>query len=146
VFVAASATSTKAWSWHPYLALAFACSLVALGAAPSFLLGLVAMVAVGGFAAAFQSLNNSLTIQLTDHEYHGRVQSTSMLSWSLFGLIALPIGVLADHIGIRETLAIMGAGCMVMLAVLTVVARARHAADDRFPSPVGHEVGVAGGR
>ena len=53
-------------------------------------------------------MNNSLVLALSDLEYHGRVQSLMMLSFSGFGMAALPLGALADQIGLRETLALMG--------------------------------------
>lgn len=109
---------------QPIAGVGFGISLVALGAAPGFGFGLLAMVFVGGLAAAFQTLNNSLVMGMTDHEYHGRVQAMNMLSWSLFGLAALPLGILADHIGLRETMVFMGLFCVAAILVLELVRRA----------------------
>ena len=44
---------------------------------------------MGAGASAFQSLNNALTMMLTDSQYYGRVQALMGLSWSLFGIISL---------------------------------------------------------
>lgn len=117
VFVAMQ-SDRRAAMLTPFAGAAFGLSLVALGAAGTFEAGLVAMFFVAGLAAAFQSLNNSQAMALTDYEYHGRVQSMNMMSWSLFGLAALPIGFIADHIGIRETLVLMGAFCVAAIIVL----------------------------
>jgi predicted MFS family arabinose efflux permease len=100
-----------------------------LGATSHFIPGLFAILIVGGFASAFQSLNNSLTMTMSESEYQGRVQSISMLSWSLFGIVALPIGVLADHIGLRETLALQGALVIITVALLQLARRTSAAAD-----------------
>jgi predicted MFS family arabinose efflux permease len=89
------------------------------------------MVFVGAFAASFQSLNNSLCMQMTDPEYVGRVQSINMMSWSLFGLAALPIGILADAIGIRETLAILGAFCVLAIIAIELWGKVIHIGEDR---------------
>jgi len=149
VLVATYAGHRRAWSFNGWLALAFALSVVALGAAPGFAAGLAAMVLVGALASAFQSLNNSLTMSLSDHEYVGRVQGISMLSWSLFGLVALPIGILADYIGIQETLMLMGATVFAGVALLMLfMARKPSVARDRVAPAVMSDsvVGATGGR
>lgn len=126
VVVATLADHPRAWYFQPLAGMAFGGSLVALGLVDRFELGLATMLFVGGLAAAFQSLNNSLTMMLTDHEYHGRVQSMTMMSWSLFGIAALPIGVVADHIGIRETLSLMGLACIASVVLIHGYGRVRH--------------------
>ena len=132
VLVATYAGHPRAWFFQPLLALGFALSVMALGAAPSFAIGLAAMTLVGALASGFQSLNNSLVMSLSDHQYVGRVQGISMLSWSLFGLVALPIGILADYIGIQETLVLMGATVFVGVTVLQLLlARKPSVAKDR---------------
>lgn len=106
-----------AWRIQTFAGVAFGLALVAFSAAPDFIAGLAAVLLVGAFASAFQSLNNALTMMFSEPRYYGRVQALMGISWSLFGILSLPIGVIADMIGIRETLAIMG-----LLAVLAVVA------------------------
>jgi fucose permease len=64
--------------------------------------------------AAFQTLNSSLILSTADMEYHGRVQSLIMLSYSAFGLAALPFGIVADQVGLQETM--VGMGLAVVLA------------------------------
>jgi len=145
VMVATYAGHPRAWRAQPVLAIAFGISVTALGITQNFIAGLSVMILVGGLASGFQSLNNSLTISLSEHRYHGRVQSISMLSWSFFGLAALPIGIVADQIGIRETLMLQGA-----LVVLLVVAlqfflgRSETVARDRRPPQVPVESSLAG--
>lgn len=148
ILVATYAEHRRAWAFQPLLALAFGVSLIALGIAPSFVFGLVMMVFVGGLASAFQSLNNSLTMSFTDGQFHGRVQSISMLSWSLFGLVALPIGIVADHIGIQETLMLQGGAVVILVVVLQMMGRTESVIADRRPIPVVHDVAgaPAGGR
>jgi hypothetical protein len=67
----------------------------------------------------------------TDAAYHGRVQSISMLSWSMFGLAALPIGILADHIGIQQTMVVLGAAVMSLVVLLQLFGRSDAVATDR---------------
>ncbi|MDG1366170.1 MAG: MFS transporter [Acidimicrobiales bacterium] len=89
-------------------AFALGLTIVLFAAAPTYALALGAMFLIGAATSAFQSLNGSLILSLADMEYHGRVQSLIMLSFSAFGLAALPFGMLADAVGLRETLAGMG--------------------------------------
>ena len=76
ILVATYAGHRKAWVAQPTLALVFGGALVLLAATQSFVAGLVAICIVGALASGFQSLNNSLTISMSDEAYHGRVQST----------------------------------------------------------------------
>ena len=108
--LAAAALTARRCVWWAQVGagVGFGLTLCAFAAAPSFVLALVALVVVGACAAAFQSLNNALTMTLTDKRYHGRVQAVMGITWSLFGILSLPLGLLADVIGIRATLAGMG--------------------------------------
>ena len=91
-------------------------TIVLFAAAPTYVLALGAMFLIGAATSAFQSLNGSLILSIADMEYHGRVQSLIMLSFSAFGLAALPFGMLADAVGLRETMA--GMGVVVCLAAI----------------------------
>lgn len=131
LLVATYAQSKRAWAAQPLLAIAFGGALIGLGLAPNLWFGLLAMVAVGGLAGGFQGLNNALTMSSTDTAYQGRVQSISMLSWSLFGLFALPIGFLADIIGIQETVVLLGGTVMTSVLLLQLFSRTESVRADR---------------
>ena len=91
-------------------------ALVVFALMPNFFASLVAVFFVGCGMAGFQALNGSLVLATADLEYHGRVQSLIMLSFSAFGLAALPFGIIADAVGLRETM--VGMGVAVLLAAL----------------------------
>lgn len=114
--------------------LAFGAGVAALGFAPNFAVGLGIILCIGAASSAFQSLNNSLVLDQTDLAFHGRVQSLMMLSFSGFGMMALPLGATADAIGIRATLLGMGtiaAGAVAASIVLRLLdRRARPVLDD----------------
>ena len=69
---------------------------------------------------------------------------------AMFGLVALPIGLLADAIGIRETLALMGGAVIASIAIIQFVGRVKHIEEDRFArvlmDPGLEAAGSAGGR
>ena len=98
-------------------AVAFGVSLAVFAVMPNFYAALAVMAVVGATSSVFQALNNSLLLTSTPVEYHGRVQSLLMLSFSGFAIAALPIGIVADAVGIRDTL--VGLGILV-LAVMAV--------------------------
>ena len=148
VLVATFAQNKRAWAMQPVLAALFGVAMVFFGLASSLSTGILAILAVGALASAYQGVNNALTMQVTDGPYHGRVQSISMLSWSLFGLFSLPIGYVADAIGIRQTLALMGALVVIAVLALQLYARAIGADADRrrrSARPAGETRSPAGG-
>lgn len=105
--------------------VAFGLALVAFAVAPSFVLAAVLLVPLGAGLLAFQTLTQSLLLSLSSLEYHGRIQGLVMLSFGGFGIMALPLGVLADAVGLRVTFAAMGASVLLTLAVFTYASR-RH--------------------
>ena len=109
IFLARRADGPRVWLEQAQWGLGFGVSLVLLGIAPAYGVGLGIMVLAGAASSGFQSLNNSLVLTMTDHRYHGRVQSLMMVGYGAFGIAAAPLGFLADEIGLRRTLGIMGA-------------------------------------
>jgi MFS family permease len=99
---------------------AFGVGLVALGAAPSFVVAAVVLACTGGMSLLFQTTTNSLLLNLSAFEYHGRIQSIVMLGFSGFGIAALPLGALADLISLRATLALMGGGVLASMTVFVL--------------------------
>ncbi len=123
MYIAGRSTGRAAWRIQAVSGLAFGAMLVVLALAPSFGTALLAIAALGAASAGFQAMNNSLVLALSDLEYHGRVQSLMMLSFSGFGMAALPLGALADRIGLRETLALMGVGVIAAMVLFLAVSR-----------------------
>jgi MFS family permease len=101
----------------------FGVALVLLGLSPTFGVALLVLAAVGACGLLFQTSNQSLLLILSDFEYHGRVQGLLMLGFSGLGIAALPLGILADSIGLRQTLVLMGVASM--LIVIFVALRGR---------------------
>ena len=129
ILIANRADGPGAWRVQGLAGAVFAIGVALLGVTPSFVVALVVLVVVGAASAGFQSVNNALVLSNSDRAYHGRVQSLMMLSFSGFGIAALPIGLLADAIGITATLAGMGTVALVAIVAYWVT-RARILADD----------------
>ncbi|NNE12312.1 MAG: MFS transporter [Ilumatobacter sp.] len=123
MFIASRGTGSGAWRIQAVSGVMFGTTLILLAVSPTYLAAVVAIVAVGAASSGFQAMNNSLVLALSDLEYHGRVQSLMMLSFSGFGMAALPLGALADAIGLRETLALMGVTVVATMGVFFLVSR-----------------------
>ncbi|MDW3212491.1 MAG: MFS transporter [Ilumatobacteraceae bacterium] len=122
-FIAGRGTGRAAWRIQAASGMTFGVALIVLAIAPSYLASVPVIIAVGAASAGFQAMNNSLVLALSDLEYHGRVQSLMMLSFSGFGMAALPLGILADRLGLRETLAMMGASVIIAMVVFLAVSK-----------------------
>ncbi len=101
----------------------FGLSLVGLAVAPTFWWAVAVLVPLGASLLAFQTVDQSLLLELSDLLYHGRIQGLLMLSFGAFGIAALPLGVLADAIGLRQTLAGMGTVVVIMMVMFAVLSR-----------------------
>ncbi len=122
LFIAGRAGRPGALRIQLIAGLCFGGGVALLGFAPSFAIGLVVILGIGAASSAFQSLNNSLVLDQTDLAFHGRVQSLMMLSFSGFGMAALPLGAIADRVGIRPTMLGMG-GIAVSAVAVSIVFR-----------------------
>lgn len=119
------------------MALLFGVSLLALAWAPSFLAAALAMFGVGAGSGAFQSLNAAVIARESEMAYIGRVMSLVMLAFGGFGLMALPYGYLADWVGERNTLLVMGVSVLLVSAIFgTLLLRERKLGPGVTPSPV----------
>ena len=123
----------KAWQLQASAGMVFGVGLVMLWVAPSLWVALVILFFVGGANASFQAVNNTLVLTGSESAYHGRMQSLMMLSFSGFGLMALPLGVVADAIGLQRMLAIMG---MITIVAMACYFAIRPVLERRHPTPV----------
>jgi MFS family permease len=101
----------------------FGAGVASLAVAPSFVVAVLLLVPVGAGLLVFQTLTQSLLMTLSDVEFHGRIQGLVMLSFAGFGIVALPLGLLADAIGLRVTFAAMGGCVLLCVAGFAAVSR-----------------------
>ena len=104
----ANANKSRLASLQTQTAAIFGVALVVFAVVPQYWMAVVVIMFVGGGSAAFQALNNSLVMTIANVEFHGRVQSLIMLSFTGFGLASWPLGELADVFGIRLVMSLMG--------------------------------------
>jgi MFS family permease len=98
--------------------IGFGAFLFTFAAATTFEFALVGLMLMGFCATIFMSINNTLVMMYSEPEYHGRVMSVYMMTWSFMPIASLPMTVAADGIGPQATLAT--AGIVISLCVLMV--------------------------
>ncbi len=107
-YLAARRVKPDLWKRLVVAGVAFGLGVTVLGLAPVFAVALAVLPFIGAASILFQTSNQSLLLMLSDFDYHGRLQGVVMLGFSGFGIAALPLGILADAIGLRPTLVMMG--------------------------------------
>jgi MFS family permease len=122
--LASRADGAGVWRLMVVSGLVFGASVIALGLSPSFAVGMVVVVFIGAGTTGYQSLSNSIALNMTGDTHQGRVQSLMMLSFAGFGIAAAPLGLLAEAIGLRSAIVVMGAVTLVTVAGYGVLERA----------------------
>jgi MFS family permease len=106
--LAGRADGAGVWRLMVVSGIAFGVGVIALGLSPVFLTALVVVAFVGAGTTGYQSLSNTIALNMTEDTHQGRVQSLMMLSFAGFGIAAAPLGVLAEAIGLRPAIVCMG--------------------------------------
>jgi MFS family permease len=118
---AAFADSGRAYQLLALCGLLLGAGLVVVSAAPNLAVAALVMLFAGAGAGGFQTLNGALMVRESEPAYYGRVMAILMMTFSGFGIAALPLGFLADAIGPRYTL--LAIGLWVTVVALTYTAR-----------------------
>lgn len=126
--------------WHVLTAsgLLFGVALLVLALAPSFITALVVLLPLGAGLLMFQTLGQALLVSLSEAGFHGRIQSLVNLSFGAFGIVALPLGWLADALGLRVAIAAMGGGVLISMGVFILISR-KHWSRTTLPAPASDE-------
>ncbi len=106
------------------LGMGWGVGLILLGVG-SFSFGLpgafLAMIVIGGCSMAYMALNNGMIMTSSSQQYHGRIMSLYMLTFGIFPLVGLPLGILGDTIGGYATFTLLGATILAFVLVLLLV-------------------------
>jgi MFS family permease len=103
-------------------AICYSLVISIFGLSSAVWLSIPALIVAGLIGSYFMSSNNALIQHRITDDVRGRVMGTYMLTWGLMPLGALPLGILADAIGIQVTTV---AGAMITIA-LTIAATLRN--------------------
>jgi MFS family permease len=118
--VAGYADSDRALALFTGLGFLFGISLLGLALSPNYGFAMAAMFFVGAGSGGFQSLSAAVIVRDADPAYIGRVMSLTMLAFGFFGLMALPVGFMADAMGERSALLATGVGVCGLVAALQI--------------------------
>ena len=87
-----------------------------------FLVGIVAMLALGLGDSGRRALNSALILEQTDAEHRGRVMGIYMLNFGLRPIGAIPLGILAERTSIQTSFAVAGAVLLVSVILVWILA------------------------
>jgi MFS family permease len=105
----------------------FALALIVLAQSRSLLLSLGSLAVAGSMSVTYTALNNTLLLDETPTQYHGRVMSLLSLDRGIIPVGAILAGALADSIGPRLGLTLMALACLLSTSAILLVARHRQA-------------------
>lgn len=107
-------------AWPALLIAGFVMSLgfLVLAKAPTYGLVVAAGIPLGIGRAGFMLINNALLMSNAEPAYHGRVMSLAMIGFASQAMLAPAWGAMADMVGVRTTLAVVG----IVAAVITSLA------------------------
>ncbi len=98
------------------LVMAAGFAIVALS--PSYGVLLASAIPLGVGRSGFMLVDNALLMSNAEPSYHGRVMSLAMMGFGTQSLLAPFWGALADAIGVRQTLGLVGAVALVITAIV----------------------------
>jgi MFS family permease len=99
----------------------FGIALIGFALSTIYLVALGFLVLVGLFSQTYLTINRSLLMLNTDPALYGRVTSVQIMAWYLMPATLLPMGFIADQVGVSYTVA--GAGMLVALLIVTAALR-----------------------
>lgn len=106
--LAGVAGTARAWIVLLGMGWLMAGGFFALAVAPTMALAVVAGIPLGIGRSGFMLLDQALLMATADRAYHGRVVSLTMMGFGSQALLAPMWGAIADWIGVRATLAVVG--------------------------------------
>lgn len=131
LWLAGRADQPGRWRVMAITGTIFGAGVVALALTPTYWAAVLIVIIIGGGTTGYQSLSNAISLNLTEPSHQGRVQSLLQLSFAGFGIAALPLGLLAEAVGRRQAIALMGA---IATAAVLVYATAERAAQTEIES------------
>ena len=87
-----------------------------------FVIGIVAMLALGLGDSGRRALNSALILEQTDAEHRGRVMGIYMLNFGLRPIGAIPLGILAERTSLQTSFAVAGAVLLVSVILTWILA------------------------
>lgn len=109
-----------AWPCMIFMGALMGGGFLLLSSASSYGLVLLAGIPLGIGRSGFMLLDNSLLMSNANPAFFGRVMSLTMMAFGTQALLAPIWGAMADSIGIRETMAIVGLVALISMVLMTL--------------------------
>jgi MFS family permease len=103
--------------------LSLGASLVLLAQSRWFPLSILALIIIGASTAAYMASSNSLLLEQSSREYHGRVMSLMSLDRGLVSIGSVIAGALAEGLGPQLGLTILSLVCLAFTVLIFVTVR-----------------------
>ncbi len=97
-----------------------AAGFAAVALAPNYGVLLASAVPLGIGRSGFMLVDNALLMSNADPSYHGRVMSLAMMGFGTQSLLAPVWGALADAVGVRQTLGLVGLVAALITAIVAL--------------------------
>jgi MFS family permease len=94
-----------------------AVGLLLLAIAPSYWAALAIAAIVGVGSSGFQMLNNVNLMRSADPLFFGRVMAVTMMAFGVNNMVGYPIGLIADSMGERPTMAMLSGLCFFIVVL-----------------------------
>lgn len=101
--------------------LLFGVFLAAFALSGVYVLALMFLLLIGLFSQTYLTINRSLMMLNTDPALYGRVTSIQIMAWYFMPISLLPMGFVADRVGVAITVA--AAGLLVTILIAGAAAR-----------------------
>lgn len=98
----------------------FGIVLAGFALSPIYWLSLFFLLMVGLFSQTYLTINRSLMMLNTEPGLYGRVTSVQIMAWYLMPVSLLPMGFVADQVGVSSTVAVAG-GLVTLMIVLAAL-------------------------
>lgn len=120
LLLAPLADSPRATALYVASAAGLGLSLLGLAQVESLPWAVLAVLLIGVTGGGVTTLNGAVLVREAEPRYLGRVMSLSMLAFAAFGVAGLPIGALADALGVTATMRSMGVAVCSMAVLFGV--------------------------
>lgn len=112
----------------------FGGALFAMSLQQNVIITMVLLAVAGSMTVTYMAFTNSILMAKSDPEMHGRVLSLMSLDRGLIPLGAIGSGILADVMGVRPSLGVMGITIVVLSSIVLLVGGRRLAQIEMDPS------------
>ncbi len=98
----------------------FGIVLAGFALSPIYVMSLFFLLMVGLFSQTYLTINRSLMMLNTDPGLYGRVTSVQIMAWYLMPISLLPMGFIADRVGVSSTVAVAGGLVTALIALAAI--------------------------